>query len=198
VISRLYGTLLRRDGGLIEVMTAGGVAYQVEVPLTVLERLPAEGASIELRTWQVFREDAVELYGFLDAVERAVFGRLLTAAGVGPKLALSMLSAMHPQRLVRAIAERDIESLRRVPGLGAKKAEKLVVELADRLDDLVFAVIEPRAGGPAADEAVSALVALGSPITIAAAAVRAALTANGALSGSDLIKAALAASSKYR
>jgi holliday junction DNA helicase RuvA len=183
--------LVRREVGLVELMTPGGVAYELDIPLTVFERMPAEGSEIELRTWQVFREDAVELYGFLDAAERAVFARMLTASGVGPKLALSMLSTMPPGRLVRAIAERDIAALRSIPGLGAKKAEKLVVELADRLDDLALAAVSPRPAGRAADEAVSALVALGYNAAAAASAVRHALDHDGRLAGSDLIKAAL-------
>jgi holliday junction DNA helicase RuvA len=198
VISRLRGVVLRRDVGVVEIMTPGGVAYEVEVPLTVYERMPAEGTDLELRTWQVFREDAVELYGFLDVAERDVFARLLTASGVGPKLALSMLSTMAPARLVRAIAERDIAALRSVPGLGAKKAEKLAVELADRLDDLALAVVTPRREGRSADEAVSALVALGYNATAAASAVRQALDRDGKLAGSDLIKAALGVAAAAR
>jgi holliday junction DNA helicase RuvA len=192
VISRIRGVLLRRGAESIEVMTAGGVAYELVVPLGVHERLPAEGAELELRTWQVIREDAHELFGFLEEGERALFARLLTASGVGPRLALSMLSTLQPDRLVRAIAERDIASLRRIPGLGAKKAEKLAVELADRLGDLAVIVVGPQPRGRAADEAVGALVALGYPPALAGSAVRQALDGNAQLAGSDLIKAALA------
>jgi holliday junction DNA helicase RuvA len=193
LISRIHGTLLRRDPGTVEVLTAGGVAYEVVIPLTVFERLPDVGAAIELRTFQVVREDAVELFGFLDAAERAVFGRLLTASGVGPRLALNMLSTMAPDRLVRAIATRDIAALRRIPGLGAKKAERLALELGDRLDDLAGALgAEAAPAGRVADEAVSALVALGYGTGDANAAVRAALEGDAALNGSALIKAALA------
>jgi holliday junction DNA helicase RuvA len=192
LISRLKGTLLRRDLGAVEVMTPGGVGYELHIPLGVFERLPREGADVELRVWQVVREDAIELYGFMDHAERAIFGRLLTASGVGPKLALSIMSAMPPERIVRAIVERDVAALRRVPGLGAKKAEKLALELADRLDDVAVAT----AGGgavPALDEAVKALVALGYSSGDAAAAVRKVADEQGVLPPVELIRAALSA-----
>lgn len=196
MISRLRGTLVRRDLGVIEVMTAAGVGYEVEIPLTVFERLPREGAEVELRIYQVFREDGQALYGFLAEGERAVFARLLTASGVGPKLALGMLSHMTPERLVRAITERDIAALKQVPGLGAKKAERLALELGDKLGDLAFAAAGPRPEGRAAEEAVGALVALGYSPAEATTAVRRVLDDRGPMGGVDLIKAALAAMAK--
>lgn len=192
MISRVQGRLVRRGIGSVEVMTAGGVGYEVEIPLGVFERLPAEGAELELRTYQVVREDAVTLYGFLDAAERSVFAKLLTASGVGPKLALSILSSLPPERVVRAILEKDIVVLRRVPGLGTKKAERLVLELADRLDDVAVAATGTGTAGPAAEQAVSALVALGYAQADAAAAVRRVIDERGDAGGVDLIRAALA------
>jgi Holliday junction DNA helicase RuvA len=191
MISRIRGTLLRRDLGVVEVLTTGGVAYEIEIPLTVYERLPREGADVDLRTVQVVREDAVTLYGFLDAAERSVFSRLLTASGVGPRLALNMLSKMSPDRLVRAILERDVAALRQIPGLGTKKAEKLVVEMTDRLGGLSLAP-SGVPGGRASEEAVGALVALGYSSSEATSAVRESLDTAAALAGIDLIKAALA------
>jgi Holliday junction DNA helicase RuvA len=193
MISRLRGKLLGRELGRVEIMTASGVGYEVEIPLTVYEKLPRPGADIELRTLQVFREDGVTLYGFLEETERAVFGRLLTASGVGPRLALNVLSTLAPERLVRAIKEKDIATLRRIPGLGAKKAERLVVELGDRVDDL--AVSAARASGVgerSAEEAVSALVALGYSAIEATAAVRRALDGEASpRTTEELIRAAL-------
>ncbi|HEX6135077.1 MAG TPA: Holliday junction branch migration protein RuvA [Longimicrobiales bacterium] len=197
MISRIRGVLLRRELGVAEVMTAGGVAYEVQIPLTVFERLPQEGADIELRTWQVVREDAVELYGFIDEAERAVFSRLLTASGVGPRLAVNILSTMSPDRIVRAIVDRDIAALRQIPGLGTKKAERLALELADRLDDVaVTAAGRGRRGGAGFEEAVAALVALGYTNADAASAVRKVIDERGALQPVDLIKAALTAIKK--
>ncbi len=192
MISRVRGTLLRSRPEAVEVMTPGGVAYEIIVPLSVYERLPREGQEVELRTVQVVREDALELFGFLHDHERAIFVRLLTASGVGPRLALALLSTLAPDRLVRAIDERDTAALRQVPGVGVKKAERLVLELQGKLDDLALAAAGPRPEGRAADEATSALVALGYSPAQATAAVRRALEENARLEGTDLIKAALA------
>lgn len=196
MISRIRGTLLRRELGVVEVMTSGGVAYELQIPLSVFERLPREGADVELRSYQVVREDAVELYGFVEDSERLVFARLLTASGVGPRLALNILSSMSPQRVVRAIVDKDIAALRQIPGLGAKKAERLALELADRLDDIAVAATGARTGAPGAEEAVAALVALGYSNADAAASVRKVLDEHGPLAGIDLIKAALASLKK--
>jgi len=193
MISRIQGTLVHRGLNAVEITTRGGITYEIDIPLTVYERLPKEGSEVELRTFYIVREDGVGLYGFIDAVERALFGRLLTASGVGPKLALAMLSKYSPDRLVAAITSKDIATLRQIPGLGAKKAEKLAVELADRMDDLAVAGADTRApGGRTAEEAVGALVALGYSPAEASAAVRKTLDAEGRLVGIDLIKAALA------
>lgn len=197
MISRIHGKLVRRDLNSIEVMTSSGVAYEMHIPLTVYERLPREGNDVELRTYHVVREDAQELFGFIDAAERTLFGRLLSASGVGPRLALNMLSTMPPQSLVTAITMKDIAALRRIPGLGAKKAERLVLELADRLDDVIIGGdLAPKPAGANAEEAVHALVALGYNPAEASTAVRKALDEQGRLMGIDLIKAALARVSK--
>ncbi len=192
MISRVHGKLLRRDLNSIEVMTAGGVAYELLIPLTVYERLPREGGAVELRTFHVVREDSAELYGFMENSERTLFGRLLSASGVGPRLALNMLSTMPPDRLVAAIIGKDIAALKRIPGLGTKKAERLVLELADRLDDVAVASHGATPAGSGAEEAVGALVALGYNAGEAQTAVRKALDEEGRLLGIDLIKAALA------
>lgn len=175
-------------------MTAAGVGYEVEIPLTVYERLPREGSEIEIRTHQVFREDGVTLYGFLEDHDRAVFARMLMASGVGPRLALNMLSTMPAARLVRAVVEKDLATLRQIPGLGAKKAERLAVEMKDRFDDL--AIAPPPGGGRrsrGAEEAVSALTALGYSTTDASTAVRQVLDSDDAAEGPEqLIRRALA------
>jgi holliday junction DNA helicase RuvA len=190
VISRIRGTLLRREIGVAEVMTGGGVGYELQIPLGVFERLPREGGDVELRTVQVVREDSVELFGFMDHAERVVFSRLLSASGVGPRLALNILSSMPPERIVRAIRDKDIAALRQIPGLGVKKAERLVLELADRLDDVAVAAVDG-GGAPGFDEAVKALVALGYSNTDAATAVRKVIDEQGTLQPIDLIRAAL-------
>jgi Holliday junction DNA helicase RuvA len=193
MISRIHGTLLTRDTDRVEVETSGGVVYEVEVPLTVLQRLPSPGSAVELRTQQVVSESSVALFGFIDAHERALFRRLLTASGVGAKLALAMMSAYSAERLARALVEKDTTALRQVSGVGKKKAEKIALELADKVTDL--AVVSP-SGGPsassAAQEAVQALVALGYTFTDADQAVRAVLESGAPDSPEELIRRALA------
>jgi len=193
MISRVRGVLLRREPGLVEVMTPGGVGYEVEIPLSVFERLPVEGTELELRTYHVVRDDGVALYGFLTGQERKLFSRLVTASGVGPRLALAMLSKLPPERIVRAISERDVALLRSVPGIGRKTADRLVLELADRLDDLAVEAADAVVGGDhTTQEAVGALVALGYSNVAAAAAVRAVLDRDAEATGVTLLKEALA------
>jgi holliday junction DNA helicase RuvA len=191
MISRISGRLLLRETERIEVMTAGGVAYEMAIPLTTFERLPKLGQEVEVRTVQVVREDAVLLFGFADEIERMVFTRLLGASGVGPRLALALLSALSAERLVRAIRERDIAALTMVSGVGKKTAERLALDLAGKLDDVPLAA---GLGGapPAAEEAVRALVVLGFPAADAERAVRETVQADGIMAAQDLIRAALA------
>ncbi len=194
MISRIRGVLADRGIDRVEVVTPGGVGYEVSVPRGVLERLPGEGEETELLTFQVVREDALLLFGFLDPVERELFGRLLSASRVGPRLALSLLSALPAYRLVRAVRERDVSALTAVSGVGRKTAERLVLELAEKLDDLP--VSGDGVGGaiqaPAAEEAVRALTVLGFPEPDAARAVREAVKEEGEMASQALVRAALA------
>jgi len=192
LISRLKGMLLANDFSTVEVETSGGVVYEVEVPLTVLERLPPVGIQVELRTYQVVREDSVSLFGFLEAHERELFKRLLTASGVGAKLALAMLSTYSARRLARALAERDLGALTQVSGIGKKKAERIALELADRVKDLALVQEGAPGASPALEGAVSALVSLGYGFADADAAVRKALVAGEESSAEELIRKALA------
>jgi holliday junction DNA helicase RuvA len=195
MISRLKGTLLTRTPERIEVETGGGVVYEVEVPLTVFQRLPAAGATVEIRTLQVVREDSASLYGFLDALEREVFRRLLGTSGVGAKLALSMLSTYTAQRLARALVEKDVNALKQVSGVGKKTAERIVLELADKVVDLAVDAggggAEDGRGGSASQAAVAALVALGYSFTAADEAVRAVLAEGEVDTTDELIRKAL-------
>jgi len=138
----------------------------------------------------VVREDGQTLYGFATVEERRVFQRLLSASGIGPKLALAMLSLHASDRLVRAIRERDIAALVAVPGVGKKTAERLVLELTDKTADL--AAEEAAPASPASDVATKALVRLGYSTQAADDAVRRALAQDGRRKAADLIKAALA------
>jgi Holliday junction DNA helicase RuvA len=192
MISRLKGILLTRDPDGIEVETAAGVVYELAVPLTALQRLPRPGDAVEVRTVQVVTDSSSALYGFIDEVERTMFQRLLTASGVGASLALKLMSTYSAVRLARALVEKDLVALQQVNGVGRKKAEKLVVELADKVADL--AVAEPGVpGAPAgagAQDAVQALVALGYSFADADHAVRRALE-EGAATAEELTRKAL-------
>jgi holliday junction DNA helicase RuvA len=178
MISRLRGSLLRREPGMVELMTAGGVGYEVSIPLSVFEKLPRVGQDVELLTHQVVREDDVMLFGFLQPAERELFGRLLGASGVGPRLALALMSTLTPASLVRAITDKDVATLVRVPGVGRKTAERIALELGDKLDGLALPT-GPSVKGAAAQEAVGALVALGYSATDAGAAVRRSIEEDG-------------------
>ena len=193
MISRIRGELLLRDLERVEVMTQGGVAYEVFIPTTVFERLPRLGEQVTLRTYHLVREDAQMLFGFLDEVERTVFTRLISASGVGPRLALALLSAMSAEMLVRSIRNRDVAALTAVSGVGKKTAERIAVELSNKLDDLAFAPSAMAARTPGVEEAMRALIALGITQGDADRAVRAVVAEQGGgLTAPELIRHALA------
>lgn len=194
MIVHVDGTLIARDIDRVEVMTAGGVAYELQIPLGVFETLPRQGEQVSLHTWLVVKEDSWQLFGFSSLYERRLFQKLLTANGVGPSLALGMLSALSAQRLVRAIQEKDIPALQGVPRVGRKKAERLILDLADKLDNIGGDAETgvPRAAGGASEDALRALVLLGYSSSDAEKGLRAALDAGGGgLSAAELIRAAL-------
>ena len=178
MISRIRGTLVRRDMESVEVMTASGVGYAIEIPLSVFEKLPRINGDVELLTHHVVREDDQLLFGFMQEAERELFGRLLGASGVGPRLALAMMSRLTPSNLVRAITEKDLATLVQVPGVGKKTAERIALELGDKLDDLSIRA-GPSVKGAAGQEAVGALTALGYPQAEAGSAVRRAIEEEG-------------------
>jgi Holliday junction DNA helicase RuvA len=192
VISRVRGELIVRDLERVEVMTSGGVGYEISIPTTVFERLPRLGEQVTLRTYHLVREDAVGLFGFLDETEKTVFTRLLTINGVGPRLALAMLSAMTAESVVRAVRERNATALTAVSGVGKKTAERVVLELTGKLDDIAFAAGALGQRAPAAEEALRALTALGVTQGDADRAVRAVVQEKGSLSAPELIREALA------
>ncbi len=189
MIATVSGVLTERDGETVVVETEGGVGYAIAVPLGVFERLPPKGGRVSLYTELVVREDGWALYGFDRPLDRTVFQRLLGASGFGPKLALAVLSALGPDRTVRSIRERDIAALSTVTGIGKKKAERLVLELHDRFEDLPGEAAPPRA--PEAERAVRALTGLGYTPTVAEDAVRAALADGGPGDTESVVRRAL-------
>jgi Holliday junction DNA helicase RuvA len=189
MIAGIRGTLAGVEVDVATIEVAGGVYYEVLVPLGVLGRLPAPGGAVRLFTELVVREDAWLLVGFDTAHERLVFRRLLTASGFGPRLALAVLSTLGPDRAVRAILGSDLAALGSVSGIGKKKAERLVLELRDRFKDL------PASGAPEATRpeqaSVLALTGLGYPAAAAEDAVRAALLAGATEDTSLIVRRAL-------
>ena len=194
MISRISGRLVAKDLDRVEIMTAGGVGYELAIPLSVYETLPKPGEDVTLDTHLVVREDQWLLFGFGNATERRVFQKLLGANGVGPALALGLLSTLTADRLVRAIQDKDIATLQGVPRVGKKKAERLVLDLADKLDDVPRESTSGlRPEGAGAEDAIRGLVSLGYTAADAEKAVRAALDAGGrGLGAPELIRNALA------
>lgn len=195
MIVHLDGTLIAKDIDRVEVMTSGGVGYELQIPLGVFETLPKQGEQVSLHTWLVVKEDAWQLFGFSSLFERRLFQKLLTANGVGPALALGLLSTLSAERLVRAIREKDIPTLQGVPRVGRKKAERLILDLGDKLDSIggdgEAGVPQPAGGAP--EDALRALISLGYSSGDAEKSVRAALDAGGrGLTAAELIRAALA------
>ena len=189
MIAIVTGTLAARDGETIVVQTDGGVGYEITVPTGVAGRLPAPGGRVSLHTELVVKEDGWSLFGFDRAAERRIFQRLLGASGFGPKLALALLSALGAERTVRSILGRDLAALSSVGGIGRKKAERLVLELRDRFEDVPLEPETARTAG--SDEAVRALVGLGYGAGAAEDAVRAALAAGSEQEAPQLIRRAL-------
>ncbi|WP_435104508.1 Holliday junction branch migration protein RuvA [Arhodomonas sp. AD133] len=168
MIGRLQGTIVEKQPPTL-LVDVHGVGYELEAPMSVFYELPPVGEDVVLRTHLAVREDAHVLYAFRTESERRLFRNLIRVSGVGPKLALALLSGMPAEDFVRCVEGRDINALTRLPGVGKKTAERLVMEMADRLGELGAATSAPAPvnGGdtaPPADasgEAVSALIALG-------------------------------------
>src|SRR5918997_211589 len=195
MISQVVGKIVTKDLDRVEVMTPGGVGYELAIPLGVYETLPKEGAQATLHTHLVVKEDGWQLFGFATPYERRVFQKVLAAKGVGPALALGLLSTLTAERLVRAIREKDVPTLQSVPRVGRKKAEQLILDLADKLDELQTAGdgTGARPEGAGAEDAVRALVSLGYSTADAERAVRLAIDGGArGVSAPELIRAALA------
>lgn len=197
MIGRLSGILLEKQPPHI-LLDVQGVGYELDAPMSTFYQLPALGEKVTLHTHMVVREDAQLLYAFADKRGRELFRELIRLNGVGPKLALALMSGMEVDELVMAVQHQDVSALVRVPGVGKKTAERLLIELRDRFkvwDALPGAVSLAAPSGiadapvkPSAD-AVSALIALGYKPQEASKAV-AAVEEDG-LSSEELIRRAL-------
>jgi Holliday junction DNA helicase RuvA len=160
MIARLRGTLVDKGPSRI-VVDVGGVGYDVQIPLSTFYPLGEAGSKVELRVHTHVREDTLALFGFATPLEHVLFERLISINGVGPKLALAVLSGIEPAELIRAVRGQDVARLTKIPGVGKKTAERIGLELKDRLPD----VPEGARGAVAEDERrsdlISALVNLG-------------------------------------
>lgn len=183
MIASVSGRLSAKTADRVVIETAGGVGYDVTVPLGVMERLPAVGERVTLVTELVIREDGQFLFGFLTESEKRFFQRLLGVSGVGPRIAIALISTLGVERGSRAIRDRDIATLASVSGIGKKTAERLALELADRMGDVAEAEGGAPPAGPA-EAAVRALERLGYAPAEADRAVRQALAGDG-LAASD-------------
>lgn len=171
MIGRLSGTLLEKHPPQV-VVDVNGVGYEVDVPMSTLYNLPATGERVTLLTHFAVREDAQLLYGFLTANERETFRQLIKISGVGPKLALSVLSGLSVQDLAHAVALQETGRLTKIPGVGKKTAERLLLELKGKLADEIGGATGTAVRGAGGD-VLNALVSLGYSDKEAALAVKA-------------------------
>ena len=178
MIAFLRGILLEKHPNQV-IVDIGGVGYDVQIPVSTFSALPDAGAEVRLRIYTHVREDALSLYGFLTAEEKTIFEKLITVSGIGPTLAIKVLSGLNTADLVTAIRNSQVDHLVRIPGVGKKTAERMVLELKDKLDAVGMpAAASATAAHPAPaltaveQDVLSALINLGCNRAAAEGAVR--------------------------
>jgi Holliday junction DNA helicase RuvA len=177
MIALLRGTLLEKHPNQV-IVEAGGVGYDVLIPISTYSALPETGSEVRLRIHTHVREDTLALFGFLTGEEKTIFERLISVSGIGPSLAVKVLSGMSTADLIPAIRNGSVEQLVRIPGVGRKTAERIVLELKDKLEGLDATPVPGLAARPAAtlspleQDVLSALLNLGCNRAAAEAAVR--------------------------
>jgi len=192
MIASVTGRLTAATADRVVIETPGGVGYELTIPLGVMERLPAVGQTVTLATELVVRDDGWALYGFADDGARRFFQRLTSVSGVGPKLAIALLSHLGAERGARAIREKNVALLASVSGIGKKTAERLALELGDKVDEFTGAAAAAPPPGGAASGALRALEGLGYAPAEADRALRQALAGDGsAADTATLIRRAL-------
>ncbi|MDD5705202.1 MAG: Holliday junction branch migration protein RuvA [Kiritimatiellae bacterium] len=197
MIATLHGTLYSKQPSAV-IIEAGGVGYEVLIPLSTYDRLPATGGECRLLVSHIVREDDELLFGFATSEEKQVFNLLLTISGIGPKLGLCVLSGLNVADLKRCVVESDIKRLSSVRGIGRKTAERIVVELRDKIDPVEGMSLRTAPGAPPAAETVlrdtmMGLMALGYAQDQARKMVQAALDGGADAGNAEaLIKRALA------
>ena len=194
MIAFLRGRVLDKHPNRI-VMDVNGVGYQLYVPLSTYYDVGDVGADLALRVHTHVREDALQLFGFLTALEQQLFERLIAISGIGPKLAIAVLSGIESRELVASVRRADVARLTRIPGIGKKTAERIVLELKDRLADIASAdagaTMEAASVDRLRDDLVSALENLGYHRPLAEKAADAARARDGSAAFEDALKSAL-------
>jgi len=193
MIGRLRGELVEIEGNMA-VVDAGGVGYEVTLPDSLLPKLGVPGDRVDLITRQIFREDGVSLYGFLESFQRRLFDLLLSVKGCGPKVGLALIGQLGEDTVASAILSQDARVLARATGVGARLAERIILELKDKMQEetlhrKLFAATAPKKAPVQTDELVDALIALGYRRTEAEGA--AAAGREGAEGVADQLKIAL-------
>ena len=193
MIAHLRGTLLAKTPQNV-IVEAGGVGYEVAISIPTFTGLPAEGAEVSLHIYTHVREDILALFGFADLSEKRLFEKLFSVSGIGPKLALTVLSGLTTERLVAAIRSQDHATLTRIPGIGKKTAERVVLELKDKLEEMGTGTIAG-VSTPVAEDVVSALVNLGYQRPAALKAIETAIARDASASKDfeHLFRASMAA-----
>ena len=195
MITYVKGELTDINGNSI-VVECFGVGYEIMVPASIADRLPSAGNQVKIYTYQYVREDTLDLYGFLTKDDLNIFKLLITVNGIGPKGALNILSAISPDELRIAVISDDVKTIQKAPGIGGKTAQKLIIELKDKLslEDVITHGMETEnrvpASDPARNEAIEALVALGYTSAEALRAVKS-VEDSDSMDSEALLKAAL-------
>jgi holliday junction DNA helicase RuvA len=197
MIAHLRGRILAKHPGQV-IVEAAGVGYDVTISIPTFTALPAEGAEAALHIHTQVREDLLALFGFIEIAEKRLFERLITVSGVGPKLAVTILSGLSPDTTVAAIRGQDHAMLTRIPGVGKKTAERVTLELKDKLEQLAAGapIVSAATGGATGGDVLSALENLGYPRPAAEKAVAKVLEQDphaGDLEFEALFRAAMAA-----
>jgi Holliday junction DNA helicase RuvA len=198
MIAYLKGKLLEKEANTVIIET-GGVGYEATIPLSTFYELGEAGEDIELRVYTYVREDALQLFGFRTLRERSLFLKLITVSGIGPKLAITMLSGMSADEIIVAVRTDNLARLTSIPGVGKKTAERLVIELRDKLNEISSSSVEERAAAsnaPASvdavyDDALSALINLGYQRAAAEKALKQAIQDGTEMSVQKLLRKSL-------
>jgi len=198
MIAYLKGKLLEKEANTV-IVEANGIGYEATIPLSTFYELGEAGEDIELRIYTYVREDALQLFGFRTLRERSLFLKLITVSGIGPKLAITMLSGMSADEIIVAVRTDNLARLTSIPGVGKKTAERLVIELRDKLNEISSATVEERAAAsnaPASvdaiyDDALSALINLGYQRAAAEKALKQAVQDGTEMSVQKLLRKSL-------